>query len=83
VWSGVQVVTEVEKIVKEFEEKRRTENSDPLVGLFAPHITDARTEQCLISRCRAPSSSSRGYATAASTSVSTAHKCLAPIGTRS
>ncbi|OBZ77549.1 Protein ARG5,6, mitochondrial [Grifola frondosa] len=67
-WYGVHDVQEVEKIVKEFEQKGRIGRSYLPVGPSAPpHRSDG--------------SSSRGYATAAaSTSVSTAQKRLALIG---
>jgi N-acetyl-gamma-glutamyl-phosphate reductase/acetylglutamate kinase len=84
-WYGVQDVADVEKIVKGFEEKSRIERSYLPVGPSAPpHRApsgDGVRSFSTMARRTLPSSS-RGYATAASASVSTAPKRLALIGAR-
>ncbi|KIM86596.1 hypothetical protein PILCRDRAFT_96052 [Piloderma croceum F 1598] len=84
-WYGVQDVADVEKIVKGFEEKGRIERSYLPVGPSAPpHRApsgDGVRSFSTLARRTLPSSS-RGYATAASASVSTAPKRLALIGAR-
>jgi len=84
-WYGVQDVADVEKIVKGFEEKGRIERSYLPVGPSAPPhrapSVDGVRSFSTMARRTLPSSS-RGYATAASASVSTAPKRLALIGAR-
>jgi N-acetyl-gamma-glutamyl-phosphate reductase / acetylglutamate kinase len=84
-WYGIQDVAEVEKIVKGFEEKGRIERSYLPVGPSspphrAPTSNGVRPFSTLARR--AFPSSSRGYATAASASVSTASKRIALVGAR-
>jgi N-acetyl-gamma-glutamyl-phosphate reductase/acetylglutamate kinase len=84
-WYGVQDVAEVEKIVKGFEEKGRIERSYLPVGPSAPPhrappANGVRSFSTMARRILP--SSPRGYATAASASISTAPKRLALVGAR-
>lgn len=84
-WYGVQDVAEVEKIVKGFEQKGRIERSYLPVGPSAPpHRSGSASGVRSFSTLarKAFPHSSRGYATAASPSVSTTPKRLALIGAR-
>ncbi|KAA1477935.1 acetylglutamate kinase ARG6 [Dentipellis sp. KUC8613] len=85
-WYGVQDVQEVERNVKEFEEKGRIDRSYLPVGPPAPShraptgATGVRSYSTMARR-NVPGSS-RGYATAAAPAPSTERKRLAVIGAR-
>ncbi|KAI0056352.1 bifunctional acetylglutamate kinase/N-acetyl-gamma-glutamyl-phosphate reductase [Artomyces pyxidatus] len=82
-WYGIHDVKEVEKVVKEFEEKGRIDRSYLPVGPSAPPHRAAANgvrSYSTIAR-RGPPGSSRGYATAA-TPPSTEPKRLGLIGAR-
>jgi len=84
-WYGIQSVGEVERTVREFEEKGRIDRSYLPVGPSAsphrPSVTSngTRTYSTL---ARGMPGSTRGYATAAQPAPSVEHKRLALIGAR-
>ncbi|KAI0260732.1 bifunctional acetylglutamate kinase/N-acetyl-gamma-glutamyl-phosphate reductase [Gloeopeniophorella convolvens] len=84
-WYGVQNVDEVERVVRDFEEKGRIDRSYLPVGPSAPphraSATPGGTRSYSTLARRAPSST-RGYATAAHSPSSTEPKKLALIGAR-
>ncbi|KZT18733.1 bifunctional acetylglutamate kinase/N-acetyl-gamma-glutamyl-phosphate reductase [Neolentinus lepideus HHB14362 ss-1] len=82
-WYGVQDVAEVERIVKEFEEKGRLDRAYLPVGPSAPpHRGAPSGTRSYSTMARRVPGSSRGYATAADSTSSTEPKRLALIGAR-
>ncbi|TFK50533.1 acetylglutamate kinase ARG6 [Heliocybe sulcata] len=86
-WYGVQDVAEVERIVKEFEQKGRLDRAYLPVGPSAPPHRGAATAapngtRSYSTMARRVSGSSRGYATAATPPPTTEPKRLALIGAR-
>jgi N-acetyl-gamma-glutamyl-phosphate reductase / acetylglutamate kinase len=84
-WYGIQNVSEVERIVRQFEEDGRIDRSYLPVGPPAsPHrpsnVPNGTQSYSTLAR-RIPGST-RGYATSAQSSTSTEHKRLALIGAR-
>jgi len=85
-WYGMQSVGEVERTVREFEEKGRIDRSYLPVGPSAsphrPSVTPPNGTRTFSTLARRMAGSTRGYATAAQPASSAEHKRLAVIGAR-
>jgi N-acetyl-gamma-glutamyl-phosphate reductase / acetylglutamate kinase len=84
-WYGIQNVSEVERIVRQFEENGRIDRSYLPVGPSAsPHRPSAvpNGTQPYSTLARHSPGTTRGYATSAQSSTSAEHKRLALIGAR-
>ena len=84
-WYGIQSVSEVEQVVKEFEAKGRIDRSYLPVGPSAsPHrpSTSSNGTRPFSTLARRVPAFTRGYATAVPSAGSTEHKRLALIGAR-
>lgn len=84
-WYGIQSASEVERIVREFDENGRIDRSYLPVGPSAsPHRSSASPDGAkpYSTLARRMPGSTRGYATSATSNASTEHKRLALIGAR-
>ncbi|KAH8996686.1 bifunctional acetylglutamate kinase/N-acetyl-gamma-glutamyl-phosphate reductase [Lactarius akahatsu] len=81
-WYGIQNVSEVERVVNEFEDKGRIDRSYLPVGPSASPLRPSSGSRPYSTLARHTLGSVRGYATAAQPVTSTAQKRLALIGAR-